>query len=102
MRNWIVGLAAVALTGCVNIPWDPTVRDFSEDKVRVGATGRGDVPANVREAARRLAAQVCEREYKRHIGTAYEATSATYIHDPFWGPVPVTEWTAVYPCREEE
>ena len=103
MRKRIAGLVVVTLTGCAAIPWEePSVRDFSEDRVQVGAKGPGAVPDHIRGAARRIAAQVCEREYKRHIGTAYEGTGVTYVNDPFWGPIQVTEWTAVYPCRAEE
>ena len=98
-----------ALAGCGSTPWQaPQVWDFSEDRVTVEAEMGFDwsfyeplpVPAWVRAQAREVATAVCETEYKRHTGRAYESESCIRANSS--GICTGWLWTAVFPCRESE
>ena len=109
MRGVLVVAVAAVLAGCGSTPWRaPQVWDFSEDRVTVEAEMGVDlltyeplpVPAWVRAQARAIAAAVCETEYKRHPGRAYEGE--TCIRANSSGICTGWLWTAVFPCREKE
>ena len=101
MRTLTAAVAVLGLAGCAT-PWgEPHVVDFSEDRVKVAAPmGSEPVPGWVRSQAREKAMAVCETEYKRHTGQAYES-EVCHQFDPLVGCMRGS-WTAVFPCREKE